>query len=82
MNTISTLLLLVAGKASRVPKVTYYSGPAGGPSHKMQQISSPKGGVMVPRVPCLDRGNWGQDLALCEYSVLPRSFWQDSGLIL
>ena len=22
----------------------FYSGPAGGPSHKMQQISSPKGG--------------------------------------
>ena len=23
---------------------------------------------MVPGVPCVDRGNWGQDLALCEYS--------------
>ena len=24
-------------------------------------------GVMVPGVPCVDHGNWGQDLALCEY---------------
>ena len=39
-------------------------------------------GVMVPGVPCVDRGNWGQDLALCEYSVLRRIFWQESGLIL
>ena len=37
---------------------------------------------MVPGVPCADRGNWGQGLALCEYSVLRRSFWQESGLIL
>ena len=22
---------------------------------------------MVPGVPCVDGGNWGQDLALCEY---------------
>ena len=22
---------------------------------------------MVPGVPCVDRGNWGQGLALCEY---------------
>ena len=22
---------------------------------------------MVPGVPCVDRGNWGQDLALCEF---------------
>ena len=29
---------------------------------------------MVPGVPCVDRGNWGQDLALCEYSVLRRLF--------
>ena len=41
--------------------------PQGVPSHKMQPFSSPKGGVMVPGVPCVDRGNWGQDLALCEY---------------
>ena len=27
---------------------------------------------MVPGVPCVDRGNWGQDFALCEYSVLAR----------
>ena len=25
---------------------------------------------MVPGVPCVDGGNWEQDLALCEYSVL------------
>ena len=37
---------------------------------------------MVLGVPCADRGNWGQGLALCEYSVLRRSFWQESGLIL
>ena len=37
---------------------------------------------MVPGVPCVDHGNWGQGLALCEYSVLRRSFWQESGLIL
>ena len=41
-----------------------------------------KRGVMVPGVPCVDRGNWGQDLALGEYSVLRRIFWQESGLIL
>ena len=35
---------------------------------------------MVPGVPCVDRGNRGQDLALCEYSVLRRNFWQESGL--
>ena len=29
---------------------------------------------MVPGIPCVDRGNWGQDLALCEYSVLRRIF--------
>ena len=39
-------------------------------------------GVMVPGVLCVDRGNWGQDLALCEYSVLRRIFWQESSLIL
>ena len=33
----------------------------------MQPFSSPKWGVMVPGVPCVDRGNWGQDLALCEF---------------
>ena len=22
---------------------------------------------MVPGVPCVDRGNWGKDFALCEY---------------
>ena len=32
---------------------------------------------MVPGVPCVDRGNWEQGLALCEYSVLRRSFSQD-----
>ena len=37
---------------------------------------------MVPGVPCVDRGNWGQGLALCEDSVLRRSFWQESGPIL
>ena len=35
--------------------------PQGVPSHKMQPFSSPKRGVMVPGVPCVDRGNWGQD---------------------
>ena len=29
---------------------------------------------MVPGALCVDRGNWGQDLALCEYSVLRRIF--------
>ena len=31
------------------------------PSQKMQQISSPKGGVMVPGVPRVHRGNWGRE---------------------
>ena len=26
---------------------------------------------MVQSVPCVDRGNWGRELALCECSVLP-----------
>ena len=30
---------------------------------------------MVPGVPCVDRGNWGQDLALCEYSVFYGDFF-------
>ena len=41
-----------------------------------------KRGVMVPGVPYVNRGNWGQDLALCEYSVLRIIFWQESDLIL
>ena len=33
---------------------------------------------MVPGVPCVDRGNWGQDLALVQ--CFERIFWQESGL--
>ena len=36
---------------------------------------------MVPGVPCVDRGSWERELALCECSVLGRMFWQESRLI-
>ena len=32
-------------------------------------------------VPCVNRGNRGRELALCECRVLRRIFWQESRLI-
>ena len=40
----------------------------------MEPFSSAKGGVMVPGVPCIDRGNWGRETRHCalvtEFDVL------------
>ena len=45
-----------------------------------------KRGVMVPGVPCVDRGNWGREKRHCslivtERGVLRRKFWWESHLI-
>ena len=54
----------------------HYSGSVGEPeSERASRL-----GVMVPGVPCVDRGNRGRELALCDCSVLRRTFWQESRL--
>ena len=50
-------------------------------ARKCKPLFVAKMGVMVPGVPCVDRGNCGRELALCECSVLRRMFWQESRLV-
>ena len=59
----------------------YYSGSAGEPESENATVFLAKRRVMVPGVPCVDQGNWGQELALCECRVLRRIFWQESRLL-
>ena len=57
-----------------MPWKAYYSGSAGEPESENATVFLAKRGVMVPGVPCVDKGNWGRKLALCESRVLRRIF--------
>ena len=46
----------------------------------MQATFGRQTGVMVPDVPCVDSGNWGRELALCECSVLQIIFDKNRAL--